>query len=57
MKDEIRWKKKLKIFLTARNIAVIDVLSCFAEIAEKYDYCRPIVNDNSKIIIKDGRQH
>ncbi|MFX1376679.1 MAG: DNA mismatch repair protein MutS [Promethearchaeota archaeon] len=48
-------KETEKILETARNIAVIDVLACFAEIAEKYDYCRPTVNNDSKIIIKDGR--
>jgi len=56
--NEIRDKVEKEteyILETARNIAVIDVLACFAEIAEKYDYCRPIVNDNSKIIIKEGR--
>ena len=56
--NEIRSKVETEtenILETARNIAVIDVLACFAEIAEKYDYCRPIVNDTSKIIIKEGR--
>jgi DNA mismatch repair ATPase MutS len=31
------------------------VLACFAEIAEKYDYCRPIINTDSKITIREGR--
>lgn len=56
--NEIRGKVEKEtenILETARNIAVIDVLACFAEIAEKYDYCRPIVNNDSKIIIKEGR--
>ncbi|MHA1915309.1 MAG: DNA mismatch repair protein MutS [Promethearchaeota archaeon] len=48
-------KETENILETARNIAIIDVLACFAEIAEKYDYCRPIVNNGSNIIIKDGR--
>ncbi len=48
-------KETEDILETAQNIAVIDVLTSFAEIAEKYDYCRPIVTDNSKIIIKEGR--
>jgi DNA mismatch repair protein MutS len=48
-------KETERILETARNIAVIDVLACFAEIAEKYDYCRPTVNQSSKIIIKEGR--
>ena len=56
--NEIREKVEKEtenILETARNIAVIDVLACFAEISEKYDYCRPIVNKDSKIIIKEGR--
>ncbi|MHA2183071.1 MAG: DNA mismatch repair protein MutS, partial [Promethearchaeota archaeon] len=49
-------EKETEIILeTAQNIAVIDVLTSFAEIAEKYDYCRPIITNNSKIVIKDGR--
>jgi intein/homing endonuclease len=34
---------------------MIDVLACFAEISEKFDYCRPIINTDTKIIIKEGR--
>ncbi|MFW9899589.1 MAG: DNA mismatch repair protein MutS [Candidatus Thorarchaeota archaeon] len=48
-------KETTNILDTARNIAIIDVLACFAEIAERYNYCRPIINKNNKIIIKDGR--
>jgi DNA mismatch repair protein MutS len=48
-------KETINILETASNIAVIDVLACFAEIAEKYNYCRPIINDDPKIIIKEGR--
>ncbi|MHA2088297.1 MAG: DNA mismatch repair protein MutS, partial [Promethearchaeota archaeon] len=48
-------KETENILETAKYIAIIDVLTSFAEIAEKYDYCRPIITDDSKIIIKDGR--
>ncbi|MFX1480305.1 MAG: DNA mismatch repair protein MutS, partial [Promethearchaeota archaeon] len=48
-------QKTVNILETARNIAVIDVLACFAEISEKNNYCRPIVNNENKIIIKEGR--
>ncbi len=48
-------KETVNILETANNIAIIDVLTCFAEIAEKNDYCRPIITNNSKIVIKDGR--
>ena len=43
------------ILETAKTIAEIDVLACFAEVAENYNYCRPIINNDNKIIIKDGR--
>ncbi|MFX1409472.1 MAG: DNA mismatch repair protein MutS [Promethearchaeota archaeon] len=48
-------KETKNILETAKNIAIIDVLACFAEIAEQYNYCRPIINNEYKIIIKDGR--
>ncbi|MFX1399814.1 MAG: DNA mismatch repair protein MutS, partial [Promethearchaeota archaeon] len=48
-------KSTLDILDTAKAIAFIDVISCFAEIAERYNYCRPIVNQEEKIIIKEGR--
>lgn len=47
--------KTLFVLETARNIAYIDVLACFAEIAEKYNYCRPKMNNGDTIIIKEGR--
>ncbi|MFX1379143.1 MAG: DNA mismatch repair protein MutS [Promethearchaeota archaeon] len=48
-------KETKSILETAQNIAIIDVLACFAEIAEKYNYCRPKINNENKIKIKDGR--
>ena len=48
-------KETINILDTARNIAIIDVLTCFAEISEKYNYCRPIINDSDQILIKEGR--
>jgi len=39
----------------AFEIAKIDVLSNFAEIAVKNKYSRPIITDREEIIIKDGR--
>ncbi len=48
-------KETKKVLETAKNIAVIDVLTCFAEIAEQYDYCRPKITEDSKIIIREGR--
>ena len=39
----------------AKIISVIDVLCCFAEVAEKNNYCMPDVNFTDTILIKDGR--
>ncbi len=48
-------KETKNVLETAQNIAIIDVLGCFAEIAEKYNYCRPKINKDNRIIIKAGR--
>ena len=48
-------KETEKILGTARTVANIDVLACFAEIAEKYNYCRPKITNDEKIIINEGR--
>ncbi|MFX0104469.1 MAG: DNA mismatch repair protein MutS [Candidatus Hodarchaeota archaeon] len=48
-------KETKNVLETAQNIAIIDVLGSFAEIAEKYNYCRPKINKDNKIIIKAGR--
>ena len=48
-------KETKKVLDTSQNIAIIDVLASFAEIAEQYNYCRPIINKKNIIIIKAGR--
>ncbi len=48
-------QKTVDILETAKNIAIIDVLACFAEISERNNYCRPIINNENKLIIKEGR--
>ncbi|MFX1267078.1 MAG: DNA mismatch repair protein MutS, partial [Promethearchaeota archaeon] len=48
-------QETVNILETAKNIAFIDVMASFAEIAEQYNYCRPVINNEDKIIIKDGR--
>jgi DNA mismatch repair protein MutS len=56
--DKIRENVETKtkdILETAQNVAIIDVLACFAEIAEQYNYSRPIINNEDKIVIKAGR--
>jgi DNA mismatch repair protein MutS len=40
---------------TAAAIAVIDILASLAEVADRYDYIRPVVDDRDEIIIRDGR--
>ncbi|MFW9952021.1 MAG: DNA mismatch repair protein MutS, partial [Candidatus Thorarchaeota archaeon] len=43
------------ILETAKALAFIDVLSCFGEISEIFNYCRPFVNNDDVIKIKGGR--
>ncbi len=40
---------------TARAIAALDTLAAFAETAQLYDYCRPEISDDGKIVIVEGR--
>ncbi|MEX2690071.1 MAG: DNA mismatch repair protein MutS [Candidatus Njordarchaeum guaymaensis] len=39
----------------ANNLAILDVLACFAEIAKTNNYVRPIVDESYIIEIKEGR--
>ncbi len=47
--------KLLSIQQTAKAIAYLDVLSTFAEIAEKNSYIKPQMNEGFDLNIKDGR--
>jgi DNA mismatch repair protein MutS len=40
---------------TASAIAIIDILASMADIADRYDYIRPIVDEGDEIVILDGR--
>jgi len=40
---------------TARQVALLDVLTSLAAAAERYGYVRPQLTDNGEIVIKDGR--
>ena len=40
---------------TAEAISTLDVLSSFARVAEDMNYCKPTINKNGVIDIKDGR--
>ncbi len=44
-----------RVLRTASAIAALDVFASMAEVADRYDYVRPIVDDGSDIIIRDGR--
>ncbi|MCG6536199.1 MAG: DNA mismatch repair protein MutS, partial [Syntrophales bacterium LBB04] len=48
-------KEIQRIQLTASRIADLDALVSLAEVAAKYDYCCPLVDDDDVIDIKDGR--
>ncbi len=44
-----------RIQSTAARIADLDALASLAEVAERYNYCRPVVDDGDLIDIRDGR--
>ncbi len=44
-----------RLLTTARHLAQIDVLTCLAEIATRYRYCRPLINTTRNITITEGR--
>ncbi|MDI3477994.1 MAG: mismatch repair protein MutS [Thermoanaerobacterium sp.] len=44
-----------RIQMTSKYIAVLDVLTSLAMVAELNNYVKPIVNDGDRILIKDGR--
>ena len=44
-----------RIQRTARAVACLDVLTCFAELAVKHNYCRPEVDLSGAIEIREGR--
>ncbi len=44
-----------RILETASLLAQIDALACLAEIATRYRYCRPQINDTNNITITEGR--
>ncbi len=44
-----------RIQTTAQVVAYVDVLTCFARLAEKRGYCRPEIGDDDRLDIRDGR--
>jgi len=45
----------LRIQRTASRLADLDAIVSLAEVAERYNYCRPRVNDDDRIEIRGGR--
>ncbi len=43
------------IHTAAENVASIDLMLAFAEVAEKHDYCRPLCDDSLRLEIVGGR--
>ncbi len=43
------------ILETTRRLATLDVLQSFAENAVRYDYARPVINDEEKFTVRDSR--
>jgi len=40
---------------TARAVGLLDVYAALAEIAARYNYTRPAIEENGRIVIRDGR--
>jgi len=45
----------MEIQRTAAALAQLDVLGAFAETARLHDYCRPQIDDEGRLVIRDGR--
>ena len=44
-----------EVQMNARQLAILDCLSSFSQIAQTNNYVKPIVNDSTNLIVKDGR--
>ncbi len=44
-----------RIQATASRLADLDALSSLAEVAERFNYCRPVIDAEDRIRIRDGR--
>jgi DNA mismatch repair protein MutS len=56
--EDIRGKvsdETARLQRTASAVAPVDILGSMAEIADRYNYVRPIVDEEDEIIIRDGR--
>lgn len=48
-------KETPKIQKTATSIGIVDVLATLADISDRYNYNRPLVDEDDEIVIRDGR--
>jgi DNA mismatch repair protein MutS len=56
--EEIRGKvsdETPRLQKTAFAVAVMDVLCSMSEVADRYNYCRPLMDEGEEIMIEDGR--
>ena len=54
LRDEVM-RELAPLQSTAAAIATLDVLGAFAETARLFGYCRPVLSDDLRIVIADGR--
>lgn len=54
VRDEIS-KQMKRLQQSSYVVSVIDVLCSLSEVADKYDYKRPVVDESDEIIIQEGR--
>ncbi len=52
---ELLKKEASRIAATASAVADADVLTAFADRAVRRDYCRPLMEESRRIVIRDGR--
>jgi DNA mismatch repair protein MutS len=54
LRDEVV-RRAEEVLQVARAVAELDALQSLAEVAGRYNYTRPIVDESDEIVIKDGR--
>ena len=54
LREEVT-RRAEEVLQVARAVAELDVLQSLAEVAVRYNYTRPIIDEGDEIIIKDGR--
>jgi len=54
LRDEVV-RRAEEVLQVARAVAELDALQSLAEVAARYDYTRPIIDESDEIVIKDGR--